>query len=202
MQQAKHGEGVETRQVLSSTRAPTKCRKCLASRKYARLLPCSLIVPSLARGGRARCRRSAQGCARLSRRRRAALRRGRSSLLTSSGEARRSAQLSADAINPSHAEQTLATDKPLSTMGQRSPSSPQMGEMCSIAQQGQRLASDHGLGEGGGPLCRRCTVGNLEVGETGNQTDSTLACVMWYELWWSCRSSGIRRDVRTCQTLF
>ena len=26
MQQAKHGEGVETRQVLSSTRAPTKCR--------------------------------------------------------------------------------------------------------------------------------------------------------------------------------
>ena len=41
-------------------------RRRLASRKYARLLPCSLIVPSLARGGRAPCRRSAQGCARLS----------------------------------------------------------------------------------------------------------------------------------------
>ena len=123
------------------------------------------------------------------------MRSGRSSLLTSSDEAEQSAQLFADACSKPTLSRQMETDKPLSTMGQRSPSSPQIGETCSIAQHGQRLASEHGLGEGGGPLCRRCTVGHLEVGERGNQTDSTLVCVMWYDL----RCSGLRKcDEKRC----
>ena len=92
------------------------------------------------------------------------MRSGRSSLLTSSSETGGAAQLFANACSKSPLNRQMETDNRLSTVGQRSPSSPQIGETCSIAQQGQRLASEHGLGEGGGPLCRRCTVGHLEVG--------------------------------------